>query len=215
MIKSLRKAAEERVSLLWQEAEAEAGRIRAEAAGRREQMREEANRKQTVMTRNLLGQAESEARSKARSVRLSAEKALSDRMYRTAVSLLPLLSKRQGYDTLFGSMARELPGRSWQTVRVNPRDVELAKRYFPRAEIVTDASITGGMDVSSDNGAIRIINTFEKRLERAWGDLEPALIKDAYQEVNNEASASAPFGPGISGGIPADEDQRQTVASDI
>lgn len=215
MIESLRKAAEERVSLLWQEAEAEAGRIRAEAGGRREQFREEANRKQTVITRNLLAQEVSEARSKARNIRLSAEKALSDRMYRTAASSLPLLRNTPRYDALFGVMARELPSRSWQTVHVNPRDAELAKKYFPGAEIVTDADITGGMDVSADSGAIRVINTFEKRLERAWSDLEPPLIKDAYQEVTNEASASAPGGPGISGGIPADEDQRQTVPPDI
>jgi vacuolar-type H+-ATPase subunit E/Vma4 len=76
-------------------------------------------------------------------------------------------------------------------VRVNPEDVALAGKYFPGAEIIPDRNITGGMDASTADGTIRIINTFEKRMERAWTDMLPVLIKDVYQEVSDGAPAAS------------------------
>lgn len=214
LIESLRKAADERVKGLWAEAEAEAGRVRSDAAGRIEQMRQDNARKQRLLAGDQAARARSEANRRARVISLSAEKGLSDRLYESAVALLPSLRK-QRYEAVFAAFARELPPLAWQAVRVNPGDAALAKKHFPGAEIATDAKITGGMDVSAGGGAIRVINTFEKRLERAWGDLQPELIRDAYREVNGESSASATRGPGISGGIPAGEDQGQAVAADL
>ncbi len=67
---------------------------------------------------------------------------------------------------------------------MNPADIGLAKRHFPGAEIVPDETISGGMDATAEDGAIRVMNTFEKRLERAWREMLPLLIKDVYQEVS-------------------------------
>jgi V/A-type H+-transporting ATPase subunit E len=212
LIESLRKAAEGRVRLVWQEAEAEAGKINADVALRLKQLRDDMSRKQTLMTADRISRAVSDANSRARIVRLSAEKALSDRLYGEAVASLSSLRKGP-YEALFGVMVEELPPLAWQAVRVNPGDVALAKKHFPGAEIVADAGITGGMDVSARSGAVRVVNTFEKRLERAWGDIQPSLIRDAY-EVNREASAAEPRGQRISSRVSTDEDQRQTVPSD-
>ena len=53
-------------------------------------------------------------------------------------------------------------------------------------------TITGGMDAAMEDGTIRVINTFEKRLELAWADLLPLLISDVYQEVSDGASQKRP-----------------------
>ncbi len=190
LIASLRKAADERVRLLWQEAEREAGAIEAAAAQRLEKLRQDIGEKRSVYARDKAVQAVSEAERRARQVRLSAEKALSSRLYDIARSSLHEL-RGKDYEAVFGKMARELPALAWRTVRVNPADRLLAGKHFPDAEIVADSKITGGMDASTEDGAVRIINTFEKRLERAWGDMLPELIGDVYQTGASDGVTAA------------------------
>lgn len=212
MIESLKKAADDRIRMLRQEAEKEADKIRADAASRLEDLREDVKKRQALMAGDRNVRAVSEANRRARTMKLSADKALSDRLYQLAVSSLSSLRK-ESYEALFATMARELPPHAWQVARVNPQDVALAKKHFPGADIQADPRITGGMDVSAQKGAIRVVNTFEKRLERAWGDMLPALIKDVYQEANDGASPAS-RGPGVSDRIPSVEDQREAVAID-
>ncbi len=190
LIESLRKAADERVRLLWEEAEREAGAVEAAAAQRLGQLRRELEKKRSISVRDKEIRAVSEADYRARHVRLSAEKALSARLYDIARSSLQAL-RGKDYEAVFGKMACELPTLAWRTVRVNPADAALARMHFPGAEIVSDDTITGGMDASTEGGAIRIINTFEKRLERAWEDMLPGLIKDVYQEVSSGVPAAS------------------------
>lgn len=214
MIESLRKAADDRVRLLWGETEAEAGRIHADQAKSLEQLRQGVKQKQTIMAAERISRAISEANSRARVQRLQAEKALSGRLYELALASLPQL-RNGAYDALFEALVRELPPLAWQVVLVHPDDIHLARNFFPNAEIRHQNGITGGMDVSAQNGSIRVINTFEKRLERAWSELEPQLIRDAYREVKDEAPSAEDRRPGVSDGVSADKDQRQTVANDL
>jgi len=37
--------------------------------------------------------------------------------------------------------------------------------------------------VMTGDSKIRVINTLEKRLERAWGDILPHLLKEDYEAV--------------------------------
>ncbi len=189
LIESLRKAADERVRLLWQEAESQADAARADVARRLDQVRADIDRKKAAAARDKSIQLESEAKSRARILRLSSERALADRLRQTAAASLPALRKG-AYENAFGKMTRELPDLAWQTVRVNPGDEALGKKYFPGAEIIPDKSITGGMDASAADGTIRVINTFEKRLERAWDDMLPGLIRDAYREATDGTPAA-------------------------
>ncbi len=214
LIESLRKAAGDKVKALRSEAEAEADKVRAGLGSRIEQLQRETARKQQLLIGEETVRAASEANRRSRVIGLSAEQKLSERLYEAAVALLPSLRKK-GYEKMFAALARELPALAWQEVRVHPEDVARAKKLFPGAAVVPDPKISGGLDASAREGAIRVVNTFEKRLERAWSDLQPELIRDAYREVDGEQPAAATGGPGISDRIPADEDQRQTVASDL
>ncbi len=212
LIESLKRAADHRIEQIWSDAQTEAGAAKAEAARRVDQLREELARKHDVMTRDRLVRAVSEANSRARLARLGAEKDILDRLYTVAEASLPGLRDRS-YPDRFARMVRELPPLVWETVRVNPADLALAKKYFPGVEVAADAGISGGMDVSTKNGAVRVVNTFEKRLERAWSEMQPLLIREIYDEVTDETAAAA-GGPGISGRISSGEVKRQTVTAD-
>lgn len=182
LIESLRKTAEERTRILWQEAEQEAAACRADIGRKLEQLRKELARRRVVVNGEVSSQALEVARTQARALRLCAEQKLSDRLYQVAVSCLPAL-RTAAYEDLFRKMAKELPGLAVQTVRVNSADIGIARKHFPGADVAPDGNITGGLDVSAAGGSFRVINTFEKRLERAWNGMLPALISEAYREV--------------------------------
>jgi len=188
LIESLRNAAGERTRVLWREAEQEAASFRQETLLRLEQMRSELDRRRTAPS-NDMSPAVAEARNRGRAFRLFARQALSERLYQAALSSLPALRQRDP-EKLFQSLAGELPQLPWETVRVNPADAALARKLFPGAEVVPDGTISGGMDASTGGGSIRVINTFEKRLERIWSELLPSLMREVEQEVS-DASPSA------------------------
>jgi V/A-type H+-transporting ATPase subunit E len=189
LIGSLRKAGEKQVRLVREAAEREADAVRAGAGLKVEQLRAESAVRRSVMAAAEAAAAVAEAQKRARAQRLLAEKTLSDRLYSIAIGSLRRL-RDEGYPDAFEKLARELPSFEWRTVRVNPADAGLARRYFPGAEPVPDESITGGLDAATVDGAVRVINTFEKRLQRAWPEMLPVLMKDIYQEVSDGAPAA-------------------------
>lgn len=190
LIESLRLSGEEKVRLIRQEAEQEAKALQEAAAGKIEERRKNYADKLTSLEGEETLHALAEAGSRARRVRLEAEKALSDRLYSIARSSLHLL-RDNGYPAVFEKLALELPSFPWKLVRVNPADVGLARKHFPGAEIIPVENIAGGMDATLADSTVRVINTFEKRLERAWSELIPLLVKDVYREVSDGASAQS------------------------
>lgn len=189
LIGSLRRSADEKVRLIWKEAEDEGGKIRREVLERISELRKDCAKTEVSATGTVAEKILSAAADEARMTSLSCQKLLSDRLFRLALSCLPLLRK-EGYGDTFGAIVRELPRLPWQRVRVNPEDVHLAKEYFAGAEIDTDENIVGGVDATVEAGRIRVINTFTKRLERVWVDILPALMKDLHNEVTDEGSPS-------------------------
>jgi vacuolar-type H+-ATPase subunit E/Vma4 len=179
LIEALRREGEEKVRAIWQDAEAEGGKIREDADERINRMQEEYSLIQTSMIKDQIEPILSEAKQKADAVRLAAEKDVSVRLYHLAVSILNNL-RDEGYSDVFCLLVKELPFYKWERVKVNPEDEKIAKEYFPDAEIITDSSITGGLEVQANDGKICISNTFEKRLERAWIDILPGLMRDIY-----------------------------------
>ena len=186
LIESLRRAADERIRLVWKEAEGEADKIRAEVSHKLDLLRENSSRTESLAATGAQVAAVSVANNRSRTNLLKAERALSDRLYSVALSSLHRL-RNSGYQEAFGKMAQELPPLDWKTVRVNPADIGLAKSSFAGAEIIPDKTIAGGVDAMTEGGRIRVINTFEKRLERAWMDMLPGLLKDTYDAMEKRS----------------------------
>ncbi len=189
LIESLRAAADEKIKALRREVEQEAGKVGAETARKLEELRAAYSRQRSSTAAEKAAKILSEANTAARLIRLSAEKALSERLYSLAVESLHLL-RNAGYRDVFAAFASELPRLPWKAVRVNPEDIGRAKEHFPGAEIISDKHITGGLDVTTEGGKIRVINTFEKRLERAWEEMLPGLLRDVYEEVSRHDAAA-------------------------
>jgi V/A-type H+-transporting ATPase subunit E len=187
LIESLRKAADERVRVLWQEAERHAEDAKAELARKAAGLQEESDRSRMGGGTGPASTALAEANNKARMLRLAGEHELCQRLLKTASAALPLLRDGQ-YEKTFARMAGELPALEWTSVNVNPLDSVLARKHFPGANIISDEAITGGLDVSTAEGAIRIVNTLEKRLERAWNDMLSDLVKEVRRDLSDGTS---------------------------
>ncbi len=178
LIDALQKECEEKIRKIWEDAEGEAGKIRDEASKRLEKMRAEYDRDLSGAVRNRTEALLSEAASEAKAVRLAAEKELSERLYHAANESLPLLRNNR-YGEIFESLAGELPPAEWDVVRVRPEDRDVARRCFPVSRVEEEEGISGGFEVNC--GKVRIVNTFEKRLERAWPEMLPGIMKDIYE----------------------------------
>ncbi|MBI5099066.1 MAG: hypothetical protein HZB30_07475 [Nitrospirae bacterium] len=184
LIDSLRKEGEKKAQALRAETRAQADKITSETAGKIKQLREEFRKKETALIMKQGNDVLSAAENRARSIRLSAEESLSARLFEFAGSMLHDLRDAR-YTAVFASLVKELPPSAWIEALVNQDDVGMALVHFPGINIIGDNRISGGIDVSAENSRQRIINTFEKRLERAWEEMLPSLI----HEVRKEASA--------------------------
>ncbi len=187
LIESLRRSGDEKIRLLRQEMEKEAEAYQAAATRRITELRRQYEAQLTAATGEETIHALAEAGNKARAIRLLAEQQLSERLLTISRSLLQKI-RDKGYPAVFEKMAIELPSLAWNLVRVHPADVDLARKYFPDAEIVPVETLTGGMDATVRDGTIRVINTLEKRLERAWNEMLPLMVKDVYREVGDGTS---------------------------
>ena len=180
LIDSLRKEAHGKVQAIREKTSAEAEQIKTETSGKIKELREEFHIREMKLIREKEGALLSTAGNKALSIRLSAEKSLSDRLFNLAGSLLSELRDNR-YPDNFVSLIRELPSAEWQKAKVHPEDVSIAQEHFQGVEIIPDAQITGGIEVFSEKGRQHIINTFEKRLERAWEEILPLLMSAIYK----------------------------------
>jgi vacuolar-type H+-ATPase subunit E/Vma4 len=177
LIESLRVAGDERIKAIRAEAELEAGRIRAEAARRIEALEGEHARRHAVEAAKETEALQAEANSAIRRIGLRAERALAERLYTVAKDSLHTL-RNVGYQDVLQGFARELPQFTWKKVRVNPEDAELARELFPGAEIQAAPEIIGGLEAVSEGERVRVVNTFEKRLERMWEEMLPEIMKE-------------------------------------
>lgn len=176
LLAALRREGDKKAKLIRETAEAEAGRLKDEAAERLALLGEKyaREREQAVAAqeRGLLAEAERTARR----MRLAGTERLAQRLYALALKLLPTLCEGDG--DCFARLARELPSREWERVRVSPADRERAEALFPGAGIEAEPAISGGLEAWSEDGELQVVNTLEKRLERAWPELLPLLLKE-------------------------------------
>lgn len=178
LIESLKAAGDGKLKALRADAEREAEQIRADAARRIASLEQEHARKHAAETARQAEAVLAAANRSVRDSRLRSESALSQRLYAVARSSLHVL-RNEGYPDVLTSFARELPRFTWKTVRVNPADAALTRELFPGAEVQTDDAIAGGLEAVSEGGRVRVVNTFEKRLERMWEEILPEIMQDA------------------------------------
>jgi V/A-type H+-transporting ATPase subunit E len=182
LIIHLRKEGEEKIRQLWSNAEKEAELIRTEARNKTEDIKSEYRKEHARTAVEQEGMVIFDAHKTAKGIRLSAEKMLAERLFSLVLPVLHEI-RNEKYKNVFATLAGEIPESNWSEVNVSPEDAALAEQYFPDARIRTDSTITGGLEVLGNDGKIQVVNTFEKRLEKAWEDILPVLVKDIHQET--------------------------------
>ena len=186
LIEALRAAASERVNAAWSEASAEADIARAACAQKIDQAKGEAGRISAARVALIRSQALQKTHGKERGMRLVADRKLADLLYSIAVSRLRMVRDR-AYDAAFQTMVLELPQFTWGSVKVHPDDVERARTFFPKANIFATETISGGLEATSDDGLVTVVNTCEKRLERAWEGMLPEMIREATHGTSSRS----------------------------
>lgn len=182
LIKSLWLRAEDKIRTIDRESMEEEARVEMEISLKINRLREEYEKTAAAESAKTAGHILSEAQAVVRAMKLENRRRLSDRLYMLMRSSLVLLRNME-YSVAFNVMAMELPPLPWASVRVNPGDAGIAQKSFPDSDIIPDQGISGGMDVTTGDNSVRVVNTLEKRLERAWDDILPDLIQEYYETV--------------------------------
>lgn len=177
LIEALRCKGDRKAIALWQEAEAEAASQQHEWQRRVDQARNDLERSLTHFEKETLEPRLTTASTRSRQGCCQTEIDLAQRLYRLAGEQLPTLAGERS-PALFERLAAEIPDQDWALVRVNVQDRDAAERIFPQCTIETVPEIAAGLEVASEDGEIRIDNTLNKRLERAWPDLIAAIMEE-------------------------------------
>jgi V/A-type H+-transporting ATPase subunit E len=184
LIEALNRECEEKLQQIRQEAECDAGKFREEVLKKVCELKDRCGREQSAAVKAQREAILSRAVDTARTNRLRAEEALSGRLHGLAVRSLVTL-RNEHYREVLSSLVAELPPGPWEVVKVNPEDRELARTLLPGAEVIeATPGITGGVEAEGRNGSFRVVNTFEKRLERVWPEMLPEIIKDVYRDLS-------------------------------
>lgn len=189
LIDELRRKAAEDAEGLWRDARGKADALRLDAE------RAVADERRVVMAatataiRRLTTAASAAAEHAARDHRVRESGALAQRFYGLARAELPSL-RGSGAEAGLAALATELPSLEWRRLRVNPADEADARRLFPKADIECDPTIAGGLRAEVDGGRIAVDNTLEARLDTAWPDLLPGLIRSIGTECGEHRPAA-------------------------
>ena len=181
------------IESLWRDGEKKIQEIEAETKEQLDRLETEISLKITALKKKIeeniradsakrTGEILSEAEQRAALIGISASRQLAVRLYHLARASL-LLLRNERYGDVFTALAAELPPLPWKSVRVHPGDAGIARQCFPAAEIIADDTISGGIEVMTADGKVRIINTFEKRLERAWEEISSDLLREDYEAL--------------------------------
>ena len=188
LINTLKKNEQKQIDDIWQAVKSEAETIRRQVAEEIAATTKNHAEQLASACQKSMRSIFSETETKTREKKLFAYQALDQALRNAAVKLLPVL-REQNYEKIFAVLAAELPERQWEKIIANPADQELAARFFAANIIAPDPEISGGLQALTANGKIMVDNTFEKRLERKWLYILPAII--AEFEKRHEKSGSA------------------------
>ncbi len=184
LIESLKREGEEKANSILDEAHKECESIQRDTEEKIRSLEERYRKRLEETIRKQKAEILRQARLQADKTILLAERELADRAYNLSKSLLPLL-REESYDLVFEALVKELPSEKWRIIRVNPGDMRLAEDHFSGTEVHGDESISGGVEVETEDRRIRITNTFEKRLQRLWEGMVSDILKEISRSGKN------------------------------
>lgn len=185
---ALKREGEVQVRDFWKEAEAVVAMRCKELETALNNSRTETERQLLEATTGLRNSLLFEARARSHQRQLHAEAELEARLLLLARRLLPELAG-QDRSTMWHLLYEELPEADWSALTVHPADRKLAERHFSAASIDCDENLSGGLIASNADGTVRIDNSLDCRLMRAWPELLPKLMNELRERVNKDETS--------------------------
>jgi vacuolar-type H+-ATPase subunit E/Vma4 len=177
LLAALQREGRETMAAITARCKAEEELLRAGHEERRVKLLLELEQQHELRCKDLQRKIIFKANHDASLIRLRAEHSLSLRLHeRACIGVMQM--RMDNPELLFRALISELPPDAWSSVRVNPDFVSLAARCFPDAEIIPDASLSGGFKVTSADGSLTVDNTLSTRLERLWPELLPEILAE-------------------------------------
>ena len=190
LLNTLKKNGQKQIDDIWQAAKTEAEVVRTQVAEAISDITKVHADQLASACHKSMRSIFLETEITTRGKKLFAYQALDQALRNAAVMQLPQL-REQNYEKIFANLVAELPERQWEKIVVNPADLELAANFFAGDIIHPEAAISGGLVAVSANGRIIVDNTFEKRLERKWQQILPAIIAELEKRYENSGSAES------------------------
>lgn len=188
LLNTLKKNEQKQVDDIWQAAKNEAEKLRTQVAEAIAGITKVHADRLASACHKSMRSIFLEAETRNRKKKLFAHQALDKALLNAAIMQLPDLRK-QNYEEVFANLVEELPVRQWEKIIVNPKDLELAAKFFTVDTIHPEAAISGGLVAVGANGRIIVDNTFEKRLKKKWPYILPAIIAELEKRYGNSGSA--------------------------
>jgi V/A-type H+-transporting ATPase subunit E len=188
LLGSLKKNKQKQIDTIWQAVNSEAESLRQQIAEAITDITKNHAEQLASACKKSMRSIFSETEIKARKKKLFAYHAFEQALRNAAVKQLPVLREKD-YDTVFAQLVAELPERTWEKIVVSPADLDLAAAFFSAGIIDPDPRICGGLVAITDGGKITVDNTFEKRLEKKWPHILPAIIEKIEMHYGKSVSA--------------------------
>lgn len=181
LITALRAQGADKAAEMRREAEEKAAELAAVTKALLDSLEVEDQKVLQAEKKRLADAIIAEAEVTARRLLAASRSQLADRLSTLARNCLLSLRDRQ-YEIIFSRLAEEIPSGNWSRVKVNPADAALAGKYFPTTPMLEDDEIIGGFELISEDRQLSVTNTLEKRLERCWPVLLPAMVGQLEKE---------------------------------
>jgi V/A-type H+-transporting ATPase subunit E len=188
LLSSLKKNKQKQIDTIWQEVKREAESLRKQVAAALADITKIHADQLTTACKKSMREIFSETEIKTRQKKLFAYQALEQALRNAAIRQLPAL-RQKDYDAVFAHLVGELPDRTWEKIIVNPADRDRAASFFTPDSIQPDSGVSGGLIAITDGGRISVDNTFEKRLERKWLHIFPAIIAKIEKQYGESGFA--------------------------
>ncbi|MDX1775889.1 MAG: V-type ATP synthase subunit E [Desulfobulbales bacterium] len=188
LLDSLRANERQQIDAIWQAAKDEAEKLRQQVDEATAEITKKHAEELDSACQKSMRSIYSETESSVRTKKLFAYNALEQSLKKTAKDLLPAL-RSENYEGEFAGLVAEIPEEKWEKVVVNSADVNLAAKFFSADIIEATPDISGGLLVTTAESEMVIDNTFEKRLERIWHRILPAIIAKLEQRYEQSVSS--------------------------
>lgn len=188
LLNTLRKNEQKQIDALWQAAKSEAEKLRQQVDEATADITKKHSDQLASACKKSMRSIFSKTETNVRTKKLFAYHTLEHALLKAATKQLPALRKKN-YENVFASLAAEIPDIKWEEIVVNPADSDLAAKFYRAKIIHTEPAISGGLIAIAAEGKIIVDNTFEKRLERQWHHILPAIIANLEQRYAKSGSA--------------------------